>query len=236
MKIYGAGSLEDIKHCTDLGAAGILTNPQGFEQYFQGEMTLEDITRAIVETTDLPVFIQIHGESAQNLVDKAHRLHEISPKVGFKIIADEKGFHAISGLQKQGINCIATTLFSVSQAAVAAAAGAFGICPFVSRGLYIGLNMFEILSAIREGYDRLDNPPQIIAVSLKNLADVELALAAGVDAVGMRYPLLKQMMEHPLSQKAELLFAKNWARVKGEDLSYLKHALEMEGSAEDSGS
>jgi transaldolase len=236
MKIYGAGSLDDIKLCSKLGVAGILTNPQGFEQYFEGKLTLPEITRAIVETTELPVFIQIHGDSSRALVVKAQSLHEISPRVGFKIIANEKGFQAIGELQKQGINCIATTLFSISQAVVAASVGAFGICPFVSRGLYIGLNMFEILSAIREGYDRLDNPPQIVAVSLKNLADVELALSAGVDAVGMRYPLLKQMMEHPLSQKAELLFAKNWARVKGEDISYLDHALGMEGSAEDSGS
>jgi len=231
MKIYGAGSLEDIKRCSELGAVGILTNPQGFEQYFDGEMTLADITRAIVETTELPVFIQIHGDSSDTLVKKAQSLHEISPRVGFKIIADEKGFKAIGALQKGGINCIATTLFSISQAAVAAGVGAFGICPFVSRGLYVGLNMFEILSAIREGYDRLDDPPQIIAVSLKNRADVELALSAGVDAVGMRYALLKQMMEHPLSQKAELLFAKNWARVKGEEISYLNHALELEGGA-----
>jgi transaldolase len=234
MKIYGAGSLEDIKRCTELGAVGILTNPQGFEQYFEGKITLSEITRAIVGVTELPLFIQIHGQSSQALIEKAKSLHEISPQVGFKIIADEKGFQAMAALQKQDINCIATTLFSVSQAAVAASVGAFGICPFVSRGLYIGLNMFEILSTIREGYDRLDDPPQIIAVSLKNLSDVELALSAGVDAVGMRYPLLKQMMEHPLSEKAELLFAKNWARVKGEDISYLNHALQLEGSAEDS--
>jgi transaldolase len=234
MKIYGAGSIQDIKQCSELGAAGILTNPQGFEQYFEGKMSLPEITRAIVEATDLPVFIQIHGRSSQALVDKASSLHEISPQVGFKIIADEKGFQAIAALRKKGINCIATTLFSVSQAAVAASVGAFGICPFVSRGLYIGLNMYKILSTIREGYDRLNGPPQIIAVSLKNLSDVELALSAGVDAVGMRYPLLKQMMEHPLSEKAELLFAKNWARVKGEDVSYLSHGLALEGSAEDS--
>ncbi|MBN2553691.1 MAG: hypothetical protein JXB06_13020 [Spirochaetales bacterium] len=234
MKIYGAGSLEDIERCSKLGAVGILTNPQGFEQYFEGKSSLEEITRAIVDSTELPVFIQIHGESSRALVDKARSLHGISPRVGFKIVADEKGFQAIAELRKQGIHCIATTLFSVAQAAVAAAAGAFGICPFVSRGLYIGLNMFEILSTIRDGYDRLEDPPQIIAVSLKNLADVELALSAGVDAVGMRYPLLKQMMEHPLSRKAELLFARNWAGVKGEDVSYLRHALEMEGSAEDS--
>jgi transaldolase len=227
MQIYGAGSLQDIKLCSELGAAGILTNPQGFEQYFEGRMSLQEITRAIVEVTELPVFIQIHGPSARALIDKARKLHGISPQVGFKIIADEKGFQAIAALQKEGIRCIATTLFSVTQAAVAASVGAFGICPFVSRGLYIGLNMFDILAAIREGYDRLERPPKVIAVSLKNLS-------AGVDAVGMRYPLLKQMMEHPLSEKAELLFAKNWARVKGEDVSYLKHALGLEGSAEDS--
>jgi transaldolase len=234
MKIYGAGSLEDIRLCSELGAAGILTNPQGFEQYFEGKMSLPDITRAIVDLTDLPVFIQIHGESTRALIDRARSLHGISPQVGFKIIADEKGFRAIAALQRESIRCIATTLFSISQAAMAASVGAFGICPFVSRGLYIGLNMYEILAAIREGYDRLDGPPQIIAVSLKNLSDVELALSAGVDAVGLRYPLLKQMMEHPLSEKAELLFAKNWARVKGEDVSYLSHALELKGSAEDS--
>jgi transaldolase len=207
---------------------------QGFQQYFQGNLSLGEITAAIVEVTELPVFIQIHGPDTPALVKKALELHKISSRVGFKIIADEKGFQAIAELQKQGINCIATTLFSISQAAVAAGVGAFGICPFISRGLYIGLNMFEILSSIREGYDRLDHPPQIIAVSLKNLADVELALSAGVDAVGMRYPLLKQMMEHTLSRKAELLFAKNWAEVKDEDISYLSHALKLEGSAEDS--
>ena len=103
-------------------------------------------------------------------------LHNISEQVGVKIISDEKGFEAIARLQKLNIQCIATTLFSISQ--------------------------------------------------------VELALRAGVDAVGMRYPLIRQMMEHPLSQKAELLFARNWAHVEGEDISYLRQALRIEGIAE----
>ena len=30
MIIYGAGSIEDIKECGEIGVAGILTNPQGF--------------------------------------------------------------------------------------------------------------------------------------------------------------------------------------------------------------
>jgi transaldolase len=232
MKIYGAGSLEDIEKCSQLGVEGILTNPQGFDQYFQGKMTLEEITQAIVEVTKLPVFIQIHGETTEALIERARILHAISPQVGCKIIADEKGFWAIRQLQQEGINCIATTLFTLSQAAIAATVGAFGICPFISRARAIGMNPFAILKSIKQNYIHLPNTPQIIAVSMKSVGDVDLALAAGVDAVGMRYPLIKEMMEHPLSRRAEVLFAKNWANVKGEDIRYLREAMQVEGIAE----
>ncbi len=235
MEIYGAGSIDEIRRCADLGCTGILTNPQGFEQYFEGEQTLEEITKAIAEATDLPFFVQLHGPSTDALVERALALNAIAPEqVGFKIVSNAKGFWAIRRLQQRGIRCIATTLFSVSQAAVAATVGAFAICPFVSRGLAIGMDMFETLRIIVERYAELKDAPRIVAVSLKGLADVELAISAGVDVVGMRYPLIEQMMEHPLSSKAELLFAKNWKKVKGEDVSYLSHALAMEGVAEDS--
>ena len=39
MNIYGAGSLEEIRKSTALGVRGILTNPQGFEQYFEGTVS-----------------------------------------------------------------------------------------------------------------------------------------------------------------------------------------------------
>lgn len=232
MKIYGAGALEEIRKCTEIGVAGILTNPQGFDQYFQGKMSLEEIIRAIVNETNLPVFIQIHGNSSDALIERARTLHKISPQVGFKIISDEKGFWAIRQLQKEGIKCIATALFTISQAAVAANVGAFGICPFISRARAIGMDPHYIIQTIKTGYAKIQNAPEIIAVSMKSVADVDLALSAGADAVAMRYPLIKEMMEHPLSRKAEVLFAKNWLNVKGEDVSYLQQAMQTEGIAE----
>lgn len=233
MKIYGAGSLEDIKDSVELGVLGILTNPQGFDQYFNGKRTLKEITLSICDITDLPVFIQIHGQSREKLVERALELNQISKKqVGFKIISDEKGFWAISELQKLGINCIATSLFTISQAAIAASVGAFGICLFISRASSIGMDPFSILAGIRKGYDKLDKSPEIIAVSMKSTADIDNAILAGVDAVGMRYPMIKAMMEHPLSTKAEKLFAKNWNNVKGENTSYLLKHMDMEGTAE----
>lgn len=223
MKLYGAGSLEDIKLCSQLGVEGILTNPQGFEQYFEGEKTLEEITEAIVSVTDLPVFIQIHGKSAQDLIERACKLRSISSQIGFKIISDPKGFRAIKRLQKEGVNCIATALFTIPQATIAATVGAFGVCPFVARARAIGMDPQAILEAIVNGYNRLDRSPQIIAVSLRNIGDIELAISTGVDAIGIRYPLIEEMVHHPLSERAEVLFAKNWATISGEDVSYLNN-------------
>ncbi|MFI4913133.1 MAG: transaldolase family protein [Sedimentisphaeraceae bacterium JB056] len=232
MRIYGAGSVEEVKKCSELGVVGILTNPQGFDQYFGGKMTLEEITKSLVEVTDLPVFIQIHAETAEGLVDRARQLHAISPQVGFKIISDVKGFEAIRQLQKEGIDCIATCLFSLSQASVAATVGAFGICPFVSRARAIGMDPFAILRDIKQGYSQLERAPEIIAVSLKGVGDIDLALAAGVDSVGMRYPAIEEMMQHPLSKNAETLFAKNWANIVGEDVSYIDQSKSLGGEAE----
>jgi transaldolase len=232
MKIYGAGSIEDIKQCLKLGVSGILTNPQGFDQYFQGKMTLEEITKSICDITDLPVYIQIHGKDTDELVKRAEKLHKISSQVGFKIIADKKGFNAIYRLQKHNIDCIATSLFSLSQAAIAASVGAFGICPFVSRSLATGIDAGAVITAIKKSYAQLEKAPEIIAVSLKSPLDAEIAIKSGADAIGMRYPMMEQMMEHPLSTKAELLFAKNWVNVLGEDVSYTSNFSGLKGIAE----
>lgn len=233
MKIYGAGSLEDIKICTELGCEGILTNPQGFDVYYKGEMTLTEITQAILDASgNLPVFIQIHGKDADAIVERAHELRKLSDRVNMKIIGDEKGFTAIRRLQQEGINCIATCVFSVSQAAIAAMVGAYGICPFMSRAKEIGIDPCQVISRIKSCYREMENPPIIFAVSLKGVGDIDDAFAAGTDAIALRYPLLKQMMGHVLTSKAEALFAKNWANVKGEDVSYMADKMKMEGIAE----
>jgi|SRR5690554_14173 len=221
MILYGGtGTLENIKKCNDLGVEGVLTNPQGFEQYFPNQ-TLENITKEILGVTSVPIFIQIHGNTTEELIKKAEKLHNISSRVGFKIIANKKGFYAIKELQAKGIKCIATALFDISQASIAANIKAYGICPYVSRARMNGLNAFKILTDIKRGYMQLANPPQIIASSFKDLSDVELALSAGVDAVGMRYETIEVMMNHYLSNEAEILFGKNWKAIKDENVSYL---------------
>jgi transaldolase len=76
----------------------------------------------------------------QASIAKAHRLIELYAKAGIgkervliKLASTWEGIRAAEVLQKEGINCNLTLLFSFSQAAACADAGAFLISPFVGR-------------------------------------------------------------------------------------------------------
>jgi transaldolase len=73
-------------------------------------------------------------------IAKAHRLIDLYEQAGIgkdrvliKLASTWEGIRAAEVLQKEGINCNLTLLFSFSQAAACADAGAFLISPFVGR-------------------------------------------------------------------------------------------------------
>jgi transaldolase len=77
---------------------------------------------------------------AQALVDKAHRFLTLYQQAGvprervlIKIATTWEGVRAAEVLQKEGINCNMTLLFSLAQAVACAQAGAKLISPFVGR-------------------------------------------------------------------------------------------------------
>jgi transaldolase len=76
----------------------------------------------------------------QASIAKAHRLINLYAAAGIdksrvliKLASTWEGIRAAEKLQKDGINCNLTLLFSFSQAAACADAGAFLISPFVGR-------------------------------------------------------------------------------------------------------
>ncbi|OZG73684.1 transaldolase [Hahella sp. CCB-MM4] len=78
--------------------------------------------------------------STQDTIDKAHHLIDLYKSVGvpkerilIKIASTWEGIRAAEVLQKEGINCNLTLLFSFCQAVACAEAGAFLISPFVGR-------------------------------------------------------------------------------------------------------
>ncbi|WP_102797976.1 transaldolase [Bowmanella denitrificans] len=76
----------------------------------------------------------------QATIEKAHRLIDLYKQVGvekerilIKIASTWEGIRAAEQLEKEGINCNLTLLFSFAQARACAEAGVFLISPFVGR-------------------------------------------------------------------------------------------------------
>ncbi|MDX2465177.1 MAG: transaldolase [Porticoccus sp.] len=72
-------------------------------------------------------------ERGERLVDRYQKLGVSTDRILLKIASTWEGIQAAKLLEKQGIQCNLTLLFSFEQAAAAADAGAFLISPFVGR-------------------------------------------------------------------------------------------------------
>lgn len=226
MKLYaGATTLDDLRLCIDLGATAIITNPEGMCRFSANGETLVQITKTLCRVADVPVWIQVHGPNAEAIAAKALTVAAVSPQVGVKIVSSREGLRAIRHLRRQGVRALATAVFSVGQAIAAAAAGAAGVCPFITRGLQGGQDAFQVLSDILRAFEAGDLSAEVVAASISEPWQVERAAICGAHAVALRLPVLLGLMDHRLTVEAEAMFGSYWARIPGEDVSYLHHGM-----------
>lgn len=151
----------------------------------------------------------------QATIEKAKKLVELYAAVGIdkskiliKIASTWEGICAAKVLEKQGINCNLTLLFSFAQARACAEAGAFLISPFVGRILdwykkstgrddYTAEDDPGVLSvsAIYNYYKSHGFNTIVMGASFRNLGEI-IALA-GCDRLTISPPLLEELANTP---------------------------------------
>jgi transaldolase len=116
-------SKEQLDDCMDKLAVGF------------GEKILETIPGRVSTEVDahLSFDTQASIAKARRLIDLYEQAGIDKSRVLIKMASTWEGIRAAEQLEKEGINCNLTLLFSFSQAAAAADAGAFLISPFVGR-------------------------------------------------------------------------------------------------------
>ena len=134
-------------------------------------------------------------------------------RILIKLASTWEGFEAAKILQKEGIDCNMTLLFSLAQAAVAADVGAFLISPFVGRILdwhkkasgkdYAGADDPGVQSVknIYSYYKKHGLKTVVMGASFRNTSEIEEL--AGCDRLTISPDLLKKLAEDdgPLTRK-----------------------------------
>lgn len=136
-------------------------------------------------------------------------------RILIKIASTWEGIRAAEILQREGIDCNMTLLFSLAQAAAAAEAGAFLISPFVGRildwhvkagqGPYDGENDPGVQSVrkIYAYYKANDHKTIVMGASFRNIGEIEAL--AGCDRLTISPALLDELAkaEGPLPRKLD---------------------------------
>src|ERR1700722_17589394 len=156
----------------------------------------------------------------EGLVNKAHKFISLYQANGIgreriliKIASTWEGIRAAEILQKEGINCNLTLLFSLTQAAACAEAGVRLISPFVGRILdwykaktgkdYAPAEDPGVLSVreIYTYYKKFGHPTEVMGASFRNVG--EILELAGCDLLTISPQLLGELQKNtaPLPRK-----------------------------------
>ena len=213
MKIFlDTANLNEIKKAKALGLVdGVTTNPTLLAK--EGEGT-ETLIRKISEEVNGPVNVEVTGTTQEEMVKEARVMVNWGEEIVIKIPINIEGLKVVKALSSEGIRTNVTLVFSVSQAILAAKAGATYVCPFVGRLDDIGFNGLELIQQIRGIYQNYDEiSTKIVVASVRHPIHVIEAGLIGAEIVTIPPAVLEQMAKHPLTDKGIAQFLEDAKKI-----------------------
>ncbi len=217
MKIFlDTADLTEIRRANDAGLIdGITTNPSLVAKV-AGERDPKEIYREICETVDGPVSLEVVGVDRETMVREGRKLAQIHENAVVKVPLTEDGLKACRDLVGEGIRVNVTLCFSVSQALLAAKAGASYVSPFVGRIDDISGEGMQLIHQIRQVYDNYGYDTEILAASIRHPMHVVESMLIGADCCTIPPKVLWQLSKHPLTDRGLEAFLADWNRLGAE--------------------
>lgn len=205
MKIFmDTANVEEISRFVDWGVVyGVTTNPSLIAKTgrTQAEVILE-----IAKLVEGPVSAEVISTECQGMVEEARKLVQIAENIVIKIPCIPEGLKAVKILSAEGIKTNVTLVFSMSQALMAARAGATYVSPFIGRLDDIGEDGVLLVKNIVEAFKLYGIETEVIAASIRNLAHVDAVMLTGCQIATIPTKVLEQMIKHDLTDKGLAAF------------------------------
>lgn len=213
MKFFiDTANIDEIKKGLEMGLVdGVTTNPSllAKEKKDPG-LVLQDI----LETVPGPVSLEVISTTAEGMVEEARKLAVLGDNAVIKIPMTEDGIKAVRILTDEGIKTNVTLIFQPLQALIAAKAGATYVSPFIGRLDDISQQGMLIVDQIAKIFYNYALETEIIVASIRNPVHVLDAALIGADIATIPFNVLKQLMNHPLTDIGLQKFLKDWEGIK----------------------
>jgi transaldolase len=204
----------DVNEIRDLAATGLLdgvtTNPSLIAK--TGRKFL-DVVREICDIVDGPVSAEVAATDHKTMLAEGRKLAQIHRNIAVKVPLTPDGLRTCKTLADDGTKVNVTLCFSPAQAILAAKAGATFVSPFVGRLDDIGedgMALIRDICAIYRNYPGMTT--QVLVASVRHPGHVVEAGKIGAHVATVPPNVLKQLFNHPLTDKGLAAFLADWAK------------------------
>ncbi len=203
----------DVDEIRELAATGLLdgvtTNPSLVAK--SGRPFLE-VIREICEIVDGPVSAEVTATDHSTMLSEGRKLAQLAGNVAVKVPLTPDGLKTCRALADDGVMVNVTLCFSPSQSILAAKAGAAFVSPFIGRLDDISRDGMGLIADIRIIYDNYEEfTTEILVASVRSPNHVAEAAKIGADVATIPPGVIRQLFNHPLTDKGLDAFLADWA-------------------------
>jgi len=215
MKIFlDTANIEEIRKANaTIGVDGVTTNPSIILRDGNGK-DQKTVIGEISQIVKGPISVEGIGDTAEEMIKEGEEYSKWGSNIVVKIPMTEEGLKAVRVLESKGIKTNVTLVFSVSQALLAAKAGASFLSPFVGRLDDIQENGMDLIKDIVTMYNNYGFKSEVIVASIRSLEHVKLSALYGAHIATIPGKVYAQMWKHDLTDKGIAKFKEDWEKTK----------------------
>ena len=178
-----------------------------------------DIMKLIeVVPKDKELFVQVISDELEGIIAETKKLMSLSENIIVKIPATPNGLKAIKILREQNIKTLATGIYSVEQALMAANCGAAYVAPYVNRICDLEIDGVKAALEIQKTFRQQNIDCKVLAASFKNMMQVKELMINGIDAVTISVDLMEKLIYNKNTEYAVKDFVSAWKEYTGNDV------------------
>lgn len=210
MKLFvDTGDVEEVRQAADWGIIdGVTTNPTLIAK--SGHGFKETVLKICELVPEGEISAEVVATDYDTMVKEALEIHSWHPNIVVKVPLIEPGVKLVKTLTDKGIKTNVTLVFTVTQALLAAKAGATFISNFVGRVDDISDDGMNAVAATVEMVTTYGFDSQVLVASVRHPLHIVKALEVGAHIATMGFKTMGMLYKHPLTDAGLKRFLADW--------------------------
>lgn len=210
MKLFvDTGDIEEVRQAAEWGILdGVTTNPTLIAK--TGKGFRETVLKICELVPGGAISAEVVATDYDHMLKEALEISSWHPQIVVKVPLIEPGIQLVKTLSDKGIRTNVTLVFSLSQALLAAKAGATYISNFVGRVDDMSADGMEAVADTVAMVGNYGFDSEVLVASVRHPMHVVQAIQAGAHVSTMPLKIMKMMFGHPLTESGLKRFLDDW--------------------------